>query len=247
MTTEKEVLESCSVEANVVKLPNVVLDRNLYVKVKKQLELIGGAWKGGKTQGFVFASNPAHLLMGVINGGNLKKEYQFFATPPELGRYLIELANVKPHHIVLEPEAGQGAIIKLLNEIEIVPDCYELMDVNRQILRSSGLKYRLMGDDFLKGTREIKYDRIVANPPFSGNQDIAHVMEMYEVLAPKGRMVSVMSNSWVHGERSAQVNFKNWLYGRVNAGMAQVENINNGTFKASGTMVGAKIVIIDKA
>ena len=37
----KEVLQQCTVEGNVIKLPNIQLNREEYLKVKKQLELIG--------------------------------------------------------------------------------------------------------------------------------------------------------------------------------------------------------------
>lgn len=43
----KEILNQCTVEGNVVKLPGVQLERKKYIEVKKHLELIGGKWKGG--------------------------------------------------------------------------------------------------------------------------------------------------------------------------------------------------------
>ena len=45
MTTKEQVLQNCTVEGTVVKLPNVQLDRKLYQEVAKALELIGGKWK----------------------------------------------------------------------------------------------------------------------------------------------------------------------------------------------------------
>ena len=84
--TKEQVLQECTVEGNVVKLPNIQLDRKEYLEVKKVLELIGGKWKGGKVAGFVFATDPTDLLNQVANGEkrNLKKEFQFFATPEKL-------------------------------------------------------------------------------------------------------------------------------------------------------------------
>ena len=94
--TKEEVLQKCTVEGNVVKLPNVQLDRNEYLEVKKALELIGGKWKGGKVFGFVFATDPTDLLAEIANGEkqNLKKEFQFFATPEKLADELVELHRV---------------------------------------------------------------------------------------------------------------------------------------------------------
>ena len=91
MTTKEEVLQNCTVEGTTVKLPNVQLDRKLYQEVAKALELIGGKWKGGKVFGFVFATDPTDLLDQIANGEkrNLKKEFQFFATPEKLADELV--------------------------------------------------------------------------------------------------------------------------------------------------------------
>ena len=44
--TKEQVLQDCTIEGNVVKLPNIQLDRKDYQEVAKALELIGGKWKG---------------------------------------------------------------------------------------------------------------------------------------------------------------------------------------------------------
>ena len=67
MTTKEQVLQNCTVEGTVIKLPNVQLDRKLYQEVAKALELIGGKWKGGKVFGFVFATDPTDLLFQIAN------------------------------------------------------------------------------------------------------------------------------------------------------------------------------------
>jgi len=68
---------------------------------------------------------------------NLKKEFQFFGTPQKLAEELVMNADVQEHHSVLEPSAGQGAIInaifKLTDRKEYIYYC-ELMDINRGIL-----------------------------------------------------------------------------------------------------------------
>ena len=77
MEKEEEVLQKCTIDGNVVKLPDIQLDRKDYLEVKKSLELIGGKWKGGRIAGFVFATDPTDLLNQVTNGGkrNLKKRW----------------------------------------------------------------------------------------------------------------------------------------------------------------------------
>ena len=72
-----EILNQCTVNGNYVKLPDVQLDRKLYLEVAKALELIGGKWKGGKIAAFEFKADPTDLLESIKNGDkrNLKKEF----------------------------------------------------------------------------------------------------------------------------------------------------------------------------
>lgn len=242
--TVEEVLNGCTVEGTVVKLPNVQLDRKTYQDVAKALTLIGGKWKGGKVAGFVFVKDPTELLEQIQNGEkrNLKKEFQFFATPKELANKLVELADIRVGDTILEPSAGQGAIIRAINDVtDIVPDCYELMDINREVLKKTTLKFNLIGEDFL--THDTKtYTKIIANPPFTKNQDIEHLKKMYDCLETGGRLVCITSESWANGSQKKQVEFKDWL----DSLDSSVFDIEKGSFKESGTAVGGKIVVINK-
>ena len=239
----QEILRGCVVEDKVVKLPEGQLDRKLYQQVAKSLTGIGGKWKGGKVMGFVFLSDPTKLLAEIAGGKqiNLKKEFQFFGTPYNLAEKMVDLVGILPEDRVLEPSAGQGAIIKALNALHgVVPDCFELMEQNRIILSESGLKFNLVGEDFLKCTEY--YDVIVANPPFTKNQDIDHIRKMYDCLAYGGRLISISSRSWVEGSQKRQKEFRQWL----DILGASTWDIPEGTFKESGTMVGAVLVSIIK-
>ena len=242
--TKENVLQQCEIDGNVIKLPNIQLDRKLYMEVAKALELIGGKWKGGKIFGFVFQTCPKDLLDEIANGEkrNLKKEFQFFATPEQLADKLVYLADLKQHDTILEPSAGQGSIIKAINKVcDVVVDCYELMELNALILNKSGLNFRLLSDDFFNHKGK-SYSKIIANPPFTKNQDIDHLKEMYGCLSRGGRLVCITSESWAFGSQKKQVDFRQWL-DEVNA---EVIDIEKETFKESGTNVGGKIIVINK-
>ena len=246
MTTKEEVLQQCTVQGMVVKLPNVQLERKLYQEVAKALELIGGKWKGGKVYGFQFPVDPTDLLEEIATGEkrNLKKEYQFFATPIALANEMFIRAQITSDHAVLEPSAGQGAIIAIINKVtHAIPDCYELMEINRIMLAKSGLKYNLLGADFLQHgqTSNRRYDHIIANPPFTKNQDIDHVYHMYHFLKVGGRLVSIVSESAINGSQKKQLEFRKWLMDKG----AIIHKVPKGTFKESGTMVGAAMIIIN--
>lgn len=255
------VLKECTVEGNVVKLPPDQLERNLYQEVRKHLELIGGKWKGGKTYGFVFedceTSYIQQLLNGQANGDgrNLKKEFQFFATPPELATRMAQLLSssntIPPLAKVLEPSAGDGALIKAVRKyypsVESI-DCFELMDINRiKLLKLPHTK--LLGEDFLISVDvdslsliRGQYDYIIANPPFTNNQDIDHIRAMYRCLKTNGRLVTLASPSWTFGSQKKQVEFRQWL---ESIGAYQ-EEVPEGTFLDSGTNIRVILLVIDK-
>lgn len=244
--TKEEVLKQCRVSCNIVFLPSVQLDRKLYQEVAKVLEGIGGKWDK-KMQGFLFKTDPTELLAAIADGEkkNLKKEFQFFATPYNLAKELVGyLGYITEKDTILEPSAGQGAIIQAINEAcTVVPDCYELMEQNIIVLKQrKDISFNLVGKDFLQENNGKKYTNIVANPPFSKDQDIIHVREMYSRLTNGGILVSIMSESWCNPSNKRQQEFNTWL---TTLG-AYIIDVEPGTFKESGTMVGAKIVVIVK-
>lgn len=240
-----EVLKSSRVEGMAVKLPEGQLERNVYTEVKKNLELIGGKWKGGKVAGFVFNEDPTDLLNQIANGErrNLKKEFQFFGTPDALADRLVELAEIEEFDTVLEPSAGQGAIIKAIHRKfpALTVHYYELMPVNRTIL-SKLHNVVDAGTDFLAAD-DYEFDKIIANPPFSKNQDIDHIKEMYNSLANGGRLVSIASRHWQHSSNKKETAFREWL----DQVRAEIVEVDAGEFKESGTAVATVIIVIDKA
>jgi len=244
-STKEEVLQGCTIDGLIVKLPDVHLDRKLYQEVAKSLELIGGKWKGGKIFGFVFPSDPTELLQQISNGEkrNLKKEYQFFGTPDSLCDILVDLAEIQPDDEVLEPSAGQGAIVNAIHRetwnVRTVWG-YELMDVN-QISLNKLVGFRLLGNDFLTEC-DTHFDKIIANPPFSKNQDIDHIYKMYDCLKDGGRIVTVASRHWETSSNKKETQFRNWL----DEVGAKIQKVPSGTFKESGTMISTCIIVINK-
>ena len=245
MDTKQTVLQECRVANNNIYLPDKQLDRKLYQQVASALEMIGGKWKGGKVMGFEFPSDPTELLIQIANGEsrNLKKEFQFFATPDDLADILVQAADIQANHNVLEPSAGQGAIIKAIRRTNIICniDCYELMPLNGTFLEKI-TDINLVVDDFLAMMRTDCYDRIVANPPFSKNQDIDHIRHMYKFLKPGGRLVSVSSKHWTYSTASKEKMFAEWLVDLE----ATVIEIPAGSFKESGTNIPTVMIVIDK-
>jgi predicted RNA methylase len=241
----EEILRHCTLEDNVLKLPQVQFNKKSYAEAKKWIEEAGGSWQGGKVQGFTFPFN-AERVFSILREGkrcNLQQDFQFFATPPEVADWLVMLAGgVHDDEKVLEPSAGTGAIIDAIHRScpDVIVDCYELMPENKEILSKKD-NIRILGDDFTK-CDFAKYDKIIANPPFSKNQDIRHVRRMYECLNPGGVLAAITGPHWEFGSESECKDFRQWL--EDNGG--KKFEIEEGTFKESGTGTKTIAIVINK-
>jgi len=194
----------------------------------------------------VFPTDPTELLNQIAGGEqrNLKKEFQFFATPQRLAQKMVYLLEVEDNdQLILEPSGGQGAIINevLRQHPGTIVHTYELMDINRTFL-SKIKDCVILGEDFLTSSKPTNFDRIIANPPFAKNQDIDHIKEMYRVLKPGGRLVTISSRHWLECDNRKETEFKNWLLTL----QPDIENIPAGEFKESGTLIGALLITINK-
>ena len=241
-----EIIKDCTIaDGNVIRLPNIQLERADYMKVKKLFESNGGKWKGGKTQGFVFDSDAKSILARLQSGdtSNRKKKFQFFETPADIAHKLaVRLGDVEPTHRILEPSAGRGALIKAVLEEwpEQMVDCYELMEENREELAKIP-NARLLGNDFLEAEVGM-YDKIIANPPFANNQDIKHVTKMWEHLADGGQMAVIMGCHWQYASDKPSKTFRSF----VESVDHDITVLPKGTFKSSGTDVESMMLVLWK-
>jgi type I restriction-modification system DNA methylase subunit len=88
----------------------------------------------------------------------------------------------------------------------------------------------------------VKYDRVLMNPPFENLQDIDHVLHALHFLKPGGRLVAVMSPSpFFRSDRKCEL-----FRGVVEKLGCEVVDLPDGSFKASGTGVATKLLILDK-
>ena len=213
-----------------------------YAQVKKALLTAGGKYK---RCGFDFADD-AKVVQDRLVGGeviNDKKKYQFFATPSELAKQLVELADIQPHHTWLEPSVGQAAIADLMLSISKDHVVVERMPENIKVLLRKGYA-PIEGDFLLQSVETIGlFDRIVANPPFTKNQDIAHIQHMHSLLNPGGKLVSIASKSWTFGSQKKQIAFREWL-DEIGATITEVPA---GAFKESGTNISSVIIEASRA
>jgi hypothetical protein len=106
-------------------------------------------------------------------------------------------------------------------------------------------------------------DKVLMNPPFSGNQDIQHVCHAINMLRPGGRLVAIMSPHFIYATDQLSAGFRRLigypdgmrlgdqtgveLTGDLGIGATSVERLEAGAFKESGTNIAAVLVTIEKA
>lgn len=235
----RSVLERATVNGNVLMLPPGQLERGLYTACDKALRNAGGEWKKGV--GHVFPTDAAPKLAAMLGTGiaiDEKKRDQAFFTPPDLAKRVVETAEVAGCS-VLEPSAGKGALaVECWLAGATTVDCIERNSEHEKQLTSCGF-----GDVFVTDFLSVlppdldkePYDRIVMNPPFTKNQDIAHVTHALKWLAPGGILVAIMLDNQTRKGFAALEEYD-----------PGIEGIARGAFKESGTDAPTMLVKIEK-
>lgn len=237
------VLSDCTINDKVLKINSGQLDRKMYVEVNKILETMGGKWDR-KFKGHVYPENPTDKLEQLLLSGEIEppKKYGYFPTPLKLVEHLIELADLKNGMLVLEPSAGQGAIVnevaKIVSKDNV--DCFELLPNNAEVLQKKGFKVECC--DFLTVETKPLYDRVIMNPPFEKLADVAHVLHAFKCLKDGCKLVSVMSVGFTFRQDKKCVDFREFLKDHNGTW----ERNPDGIFKESGTMVNTVTVVIDR-
>lgn len=172
----------------------------------------------------------------------------FFPTPDKIIFQMLSAANLADGMRILEPSAGNGRICDLIkSEMDWCKKSYTLdvCEVNRtlqEILKAKG--YNLVDNNFLSyHPHWLKYDRILMNPPFEKGQDREHIYHAYDLLNQGGRLIAIACENSFFANNQSTIKFRDWL-DKVNA---DVTSLPEGAFKESGTMVRARIVVINKA
>lgn len=218
------------------------LDRKLYDRTNKVLEAAGGKWNR-KARAHVFAADASDRMDQIILSGAVevpKDEFNFFPSPPAVVVRLMELADIEPGMVMLEPSAGRGAIALPAAAAGATVDCCEVMRENHaHLLAQPGLR-AVTRQDFLTVPPEPFYDRVVMNPPFMKQADIKHVTHAHKFLKPDGLLVAVMS---------ASVRFRSDARTKVFQALVadrggHIEPLPENSFKASGTGVNTVIAVI---
>jgi len=165
---------------------------------------------------------------------------QLFVTPPELAKQVVEKCEIEPGETVFEPSIGTGNLVQaVIESVDTEIFGYEINQELCGILRSkfSGHRLQVRQADFLEipppETVEMMFPKIVMNPPFKNGDDIKHINHALKFLRPGGRLVAICANGPKQRDQLIDKS-SDWI------------DLPAGTFKNSGTMVNAAMVVIDK-
>lgn len=114
--------------------------------------------------------------------------WNFYPTNETVIQKMLSVAEIQPHHRILEPSAGTGDLAIALHGVSKI-DCFEINPLLQQALTLQG--FNLIGGDFLASYPQPVYDRIIANPPFSSNGVACHTIHAYKFLKPGGRLITL--------------------------------------------------------
>lgn len=199
-----QALGAATVSRNNVTLPK--LDPKLYKKARDVLEALGGSWSK-KAQAHVFEEDPREALQQTIESGtyvgmaDLRKLFGFFPTPDSLADQLVRAVGVSEDDVVLEPSAGDGALLaavrrhlggKHLREVtavELAPERYALL---LAFATSFPVFRGILGDFLQVRPQGSKATRVLMNSPFRNGADATHILHAYDSwLAPGGKLAAI--------------------------------------------------------
>lgn len=238
------VLKAAEIDGNALVIRQQ-LDRSQYQAVNKVLEMLGGKWDR-KAKAHIFDEDAGERVMQAVMAGEVtdwKKLYQFFPTPMALARTMVQRAGIEAGNSVLEPSAGDGAILRSIRQLPEAPTLrLTAVEINSKRTSLPMLAQKVHYGDFLACNGELggPFDRIVMNPPFRNGQDIAHVQHAFRMLKPGGRLVAITAPGWEFREERKYQDFRAWIEDLPTT----VEDLPEGTFSESGTDVRTKLLTI---
>lgn len=195
--------------------------------------------------------------------------FGFYPTPDKAAETVISYVRLlqrkdEPQLRILEPSAGTGNLARrcLSNpamfdnwsggrdrymseyRLDNVVDCVEVQPHLAHQLEAQGGYGRVICADFLQllPSPNLRYDRIVMNPPFDRERDIDHVVHAMQFLKPDGQLVAIMSAGTEFRQTRKAVAFRKLM---EDLG-ADWNDLPNNSFSEVGTYVNTGIISVWK-
>jgi 16S rRNA G1207 methylase RsmC len=122
------------------------------------------------------------------------RDYTKFFTPSHTAKLLVSLVNPQTDDVVLEPSAGEGAIVRAIKQHNAGVKVFAF-DINKDfkpLLRNAGANVVVI-KDFLLIPVYAKFTSCIANPPFGNGIDLqAHFDHICDHVKDGGKIVMIV-------------------------------------------------------
>ncbi len=163
----------------------------------------------------------------------------FYPTPQNLIRKMLEGINLEQICTILEPSAGKGDIVDYITNYiksnewkfryhKLNIDTIEIDSNLQHILKGKG--YRVVHNDFLSFETFKSYDLIIMNPPFSDGDK--HLLKALDLMKNGGHIVCLLNSMTIKHPFS---NIRKDLMQRLDELNANIEFIPNAFIDAERT------------
>lgn len=166
----------------------------------------------------------------------------FYPTSAATVQRMVEAAQLEPGMEVLEPSAGEGAIVTGILDAGIRPDCVEIDPDRADTLRDMLPPGSVMCLDFLRMMPEPEYDRVLMNPPFGKGAGVQHVLHAIRFLKPGGRLVAILGAGLEYRQDGPTEELRKL----IRAWGGGTERLPPGSFRQAGTEVETVMVTLTK-
>jgi adenine-specific DNA-methyltransferase len=121
-------------------------------------------------------------------------------TPTDLAYAIVRALGDKPRALWLEPSHGTGAFLKTIARLGVSKERIVAIDLDRESSPADKLATTHRGVDFLRWANqtELRFDRIVGNPPFIAINRLPQTLQYSAVSVPdfNGRPIGRGANVW---------------------------------------------------
>jgi len=227
-----------------LEFPRYSINQDAFAVIKRELRKAD--WPYSKVNGiggFETGMN-AEEAYDLLQSGKyyFQKINQSYFTTQKVARQMVGMAELYNGAKILEPSAGEGAIIEAIREVLPITHitAFEIASYRDKLSRFDNIT---VGDDFMHFPITNKFDRIIANPPFKNGLDVEHITKMVDHLRPGGVLVTLSMGSWKTRKGNKYEDFRRLMriYG------AHTIDIPKGTFKDSGTNISTTIIKLKKS
>lgn len=229
------VLEGCTASDKGLKLGGGYVDPKLLAQFKRVMQSAGGVYTRDGLFTFDFA-DPVNLRNAMILSRSYvdRRDLGAFFTPKDLAKDCASLLELEEGMSVFDPNGGGGALLMAAKECGAAHlHACEIQPRHAQRLRDLGVEVR--EGDFLSCQPDgERFDRVFMNPPFSRDQDAAHMAHAMQFLKPDGRLVCIAAPSACELIDGLLVHCKGKQF-----------EVDGGMFAAEGYVGAVRVLVFD--